>query len=549
MANPTLTPFPTPPLPEQDEVTFNRNAANSLLAQANFVNEGNIVITWMGQQIDAAAASKKAASESATAAGQAFTDAQAQVKLASDQAAASRGYSESAANTYASMQVLAGALQSAAGLPAMEGKLGYFMQVGFDSRVRWQKLQSIGDVITSVAPPDASWIPDSARYAQTLYPELFAKVGITATDDTLNLSKYNATITVGASSPAGRQYAIGKNGVVLCASYQGYIFRSTDNGLTWNDTNTAYYGGGQNPRAIAYDPINEVFIGTSAQGAVYRSTDQGVTFARITTLPENWNNYELANIINAGSKIWFISSTSDPARIAKSTDGGLTWVLIGAPGNVYWLTWDGTYLYANGRNGVSNIYRSSNGGTNWDTINIQAPYLGGGSLSNQFTLGKIGSNGRSLILGVTYDYQIGNTGYRHWGFYYSNDNLNTLIWIPVSPIQSPNNTSINMNPGDLYLDKFGVAMMPETNRANWLWRVSGVGITGKTPVVDTINSILTGSSAGTTVTSDNQSLWLVGFNNNLKRITPAYDPKTFFALPRITTCEPPFNNYVKAKLQ
>jgi hypothetical protein len=515
-----------------------------------FTDDLIVAISWMGQQVTDVADYKDQAIASAKAAAKSVEDAAVQVKLATDQATASRGYSESAASTYASMQVLAGALQSAAGLPAMDGKLGYFMQVGFDGRVRWQKLQSIGDVITSVAPPDSSWIPDSARYAQSLYPELFAKVGITATDDTLNLSKYNATIVVGASSPSGRQYTFGKNGVVLCASYQGYIFRSTDSGITWNDTATAFYANGQNPIGVAYDPINETFIFICNQGAMYRSTDQGVTWTKVATLPGNWNNYSLLNIINAGSKNWFITSTSDPGNIAQSTDGGLTWTLVKGHGNgannVKWLTWDGTYLYGHL---VNNIGRSSNLGDTWDVINVPAPYLGGGQAGGPLTMGKIGSNGKALIFGLTYSYQIGNNVYQHWGFYYSTDNLNTLTWIPVSPIQTVNNTSLNMNPGDLYLDRFGVALMPEINRANWLWRVSGVGVPGKAPVVDVINSILTGSSAGTTVTSDNQSLWLVGFNNNLKRITPAYDPKTFFALPRITPCEPPFNNYVKAKLQ
>lgn len=139
MANPTLTPFPTPPLPEQDEVTFNRNAANSLLAQANFVNEGNIVITWMGQQIDAAAASKKAAADSATAAAQSVTDAANQVTLATTQANNAQTSANQASGFRDSAQAAAAAAQSSAGLPAISGKADSMLSVNAaGNSVEWR---------------------------------------------------------------------------------------------------------------------------------------------------------------------------------------------------------------------------------------------------------------------------------------------------------------------------------------------------------------------------------------------------------------------------
>nr|WP_288358003.1 hypothetical protein [uncultured Pseudomonas sp.] len=127
MANPTLTPFPTPPLPEQDEVTFNRNAANSLLAQANFVNEGNIVITWMGQQIDAAAASKKAAADSATAAGQSADS-------AGTQAGNAKNSADAAARSLASSETVAAAVRAQIALPSLAGQKGKFWRVAQDEK-------------------------------------------------------------------------------------------------------------------------------------------------------------------------------------------------------------------------------------------------------------------------------------------------------------------------------------------------------------------------------------------------------------------------------
>lgn len=138
MANPTLTPFPTPPLPEQDEVTFNRNAANSLLAQANFVGEANTVVTWMGQQVDTVAAAKKAAADSAAAAAQSANDAStqgaAQVKLATDQATAAKGYADNAKTYRDSAQVIAASLGSQAALPAFTGHAGDFLGVNADEK-------------------------------------------------------------------------------------------------------------------------------------------------------------------------------------------------------------------------------------------------------------------------------------------------------------------------------------------------------------------------------------------------------------------------------
>lgn len=129
MANPTLTPFPTPPLPEQDEVTFNRNAANSLLAQANFVNEGNAMITWMGQQVTDVNTYKGQAATSAASAAQSVTDAANQVTLATTQANNAKTYADNAMGYRDSAQTAAAAAQAAAGLPSISGKADFMLSV------------------------------------------------------------------------------------------------------------------------------------------------------------------------------------------------------------------------------------------------------------------------------------------------------------------------------------------------------------------------------------------------------------------------------------
>lgn len=534
--------IPVPPLRTEAPADFTPKADTFLASWPKMVSQFNAAIgkfnalaVWVKTVANAALDAASAAATSANSAAGAVDAAAQQVGLAKNQA-------DAAANSYTSMQTLAGALQSAAGLPPMQGKNGYFMQIGPDGVVRWWPLQKIGDVVTSMAPPDASWIPDNARYSQSLYPELFAKIGIQAVDDTTNLSKYAPTIMVGPSNNNLSQTAIGENGVVIHCSYSGYIFRSTDYGVTWNTSATAFSLGGKNGTCIAYDPLAKVFVASTSQGGCWRSTDQGVTWT-FSALPGNWNGWSMFYIANAGRNTFVMTSTSDPSNIAVTTDGGVTWVLRAVPGSAKWVSWDGTYIYCSMSN---NIYKSASLGTSWTTFQVSAPYTGGGQISGPITIGRVACNSKLLIFGITYNYQIGNTVYQHWGFYISYDNLVTVTWLPVSPPLSLNNNNINMNPGDMWLDQFGVALMAETLRGNTVWRVSGLGIAGKNPLVE--QYVTQGATyASNAIVTDNLGFWVIGFGSSIKRVTPAYDPKTLFALPRIVVCEPPFNNYVKAK--
>ncbi|WP_137279215.1 hypothetical protein [Pseudomonas rhizoryzae] len=101
-----------------------------------FTTEMNNAITWMGQQIDAAAASKKAAADSATAAAQSVSDAAAQVQLAKNQVTAastqannSQTYANQSKDYRDSSQAAAAAAQAAAGIPAISGKADYMLSV------------------------------------------------------------------------------------------------------------------------------------------------------------------------------------------------------------------------------------------------------------------------------------------------------------------------------------------------------------------------------------------------------------------------------------
>lgn len=311
MANPTLTPFPTPPLPEQDEVTFNRNAANSLLAQANFVGEANTVVTWMGQQVTDVASYKKAAADSATAAGQAVTDAQSQVKLATDQAVASKGSADAAASSLASVKVVAQAVDAGAGLPPA-GPVGSVLRV---KNAQGEKefgllvLSQVGDTLVSTQAPDSSWVPTGRIYSQATYPSLFSKLGTIA--DWLPSQQLSGNIP---NNYTYRDIAYG-NGLFVALDYSGNAIAITSpDGVTWTTRNL--------PSAAAWQAVeygtNFVAVSTGTNNAAVTSPD-GVTWT-LRSLPSS--NSWTALKFNNGT---YLTAVGGNTVAATSTDAGATW--------------------------------------------------------------------------------------------------------------------------------------------------------------------------------------------------------------------------------
>lgn len=363
MANPTLTPFPTPPLPEQDEVTFNRNAANSLLAQANFVGEANTVVTWMGQQIDAAAASKKAAADAAAAAGQAVTDAQSQVKLATDQAVASKGSADAAAGSLASVKVVASAVDASAGLPPGVAPGSVLRQKldGSGQKEWWQIVVSqVGDTIVSTQAPDSTWANTGTVYFQAQYPKLFAKLGklpdwqltqagLTATTPGSNnywvsgaygngkfvlacLNQGNnahcfmVTADFGASwqlvvSPANNyQYALTWNGSQFVSiPYGAYTVQTSTDGISWSQTgNVLPTGYGAGWSYIAYG--NGVHIaGVGGSDTVVRNAASPTSAWSLAKLPDGFAPTKIVFAIGQ-----FVAVFQGSTTYYTSTDG-LVW--------------------------------------------------------------------------------------------------------------------------------------------------------------------------------------------------------------------------------
>jgi len=153
-----------------------------------------------------------------------------------------------------------------------------------------------------------------------------------------------------------------------------FLFRSTDNGLTWKGVDTILNIGDQEPGLISAQASLTVFgdganiyagMGDGFTGGVYVSTDDGVSWnERDTSFVENVNCFtKIKDNIFAGTN----------HGVFVSSDSGLSWdaANTGMTHQVMSLANIGTYLFA-GTSGEG-IFRSTNNGASWsvaDTTNL-----------------------------------------------------------------------------------------------------------------------------------------------------------------------------------
>ncbi len=356
----------------------------------------NLFGTWMGQQIDGIAISKQAAqqaaaaaADSASAANSSKNAAAAQVGFAADQVqlAADQVVLANAARN--SAEVLAAAAQAAAGAPSLLGNAYKVLRVNAaGTAVAWTSEQQIGDLLSTARNPGAPYLPANGTiYLQSAYPELFAKVGL-------------------LSNPAGSVWTFTANtDVVLKAGIgtdgKGVWIRgnkrSNDNGVTF-PTNIVALGGGT-ITSVVNDGGN-VWMAASAPN-LYRSTDNGVTFTMqanvhpgateggqlVTDKAGTWISITYSNGFKvskdngltwsqpataptgAQGVVFIGNNTWITANGYRSTDGGLTWALYGAPlgqGTIF-----SSMVYTNGviiAIASASIRRSVDGGYSWITV-------------------------------------------------------------------------------------------------------------------------------------------------------------------------------------
>lgn len=108
------------------------------------------------------------------------------------------------------------------------------------------------------------------------------------------------------------------------------VYKSVDNGITWNNTNINDLNNVGGVRGIAIDPIftNNLYIGTEVKG-IYKSTDGGSSWVFLEKSPQAIigssliSDPEETNVVYAGTLCKSTSCTESGIHV--STDGGDNW--------------------------------------------------------------------------------------------------------------------------------------------------------------------------------------------------------------------------------
>jgi len=155
---------------------------------------------------------------------------------------------------------------------------------------------------------------------------------------------------------------------ILAGTSDAGIFKSTNNGLSWNSINNGLTV--LNVKKI-YISGNIIYAGVYS-GGVFRSTDNGNNWIQVNSGIENRT---VEALISFGG--YLFAGTSSGGGVFISTNNGNNWTPVNSGisyMSIYALESNGSFIFAAAANGV---YRSSNFGTNWtQVVNGFSYYLG-----------------------------------------------------------------------------------------------------------------------------------------------------------------------------
>lgn len=204
------------------------------------------------------------------------------------------------------------------------------------------------------------------------------------------------------------EIAIKSDGTLFAATNGSGIFRSIDGGASWVQTNENL--GNINLLCVAVDKDGNILTGAWFYGAVYRSTDNGDSWEELGV-----KNYDVHSVFGASDGTYFAGTQMN--GLHRSTDGGSTWDDVGpfsdknvydfaeiSPGNIIAGTSDGLYFTDNNgdnwtkkASGMANlnirsvhvadngfiytgtlnggVYRSIDGGNKWALVQNGLPSI------------------------------------------------------------------------------------------------------------------------------------------------------------------------------
>ena len=183
--------------------------------------------------------------------------------------------------------------------------------------------------------------------------------------------------TVGITNIDVRAMARGNGNDVYAATFWSGIFRSTDNGASWLQTNA-----GPEvlwPASLAVTPTGTILVGTwyvsnGPGGKIFRSSDNGQTWSLVLQAQQNSDVQSLAIAQNGDI---FAGTVSSSDSLYKSTNDGQTWSGIVTTN----LTSKALYSISINPNGhlfagtlENGLMRSENNGVNWTSAQNGLPF-------------------------------------------------------------------------------------------------------------------------------------------------------------------------------
>ena len=323
MAVPVIADLPPAPRRNDGPPDFVLKADAMIAALHPLVEQINIALQWISGQLTATQAAEKAAAVSAKAAADSVTEAVRQVGLATEQAVVAGRERKGAEAARDSTEVVAAAVQSGAGFPALAGHAAHALRVKLDeSGVEFAEVgQEIGDVlITRRSAPPPGYVLPGTLYAQAAYPELFALTGILeVNNDGANFQVLTPPL---ASVPIS--VACGKDDVFIIL-YAASAKRSTDGGLTWTTIPTLV---GANLAHLTTDGMGAWVCFDQKAYILLRSSDNGVTWVKSVGSDIGMGSIAYVGGIKAGAPGEFVCIAYDPSNsrtLTRTVNGGASW--------------------------------------------------------------------------------------------------------------------------------------------------------------------------------------------------------------------------------
>ncbi len=188
-------------------------------------------------------------------------------------------------------------------------------------------------------------------------------------------------IAIDPQNPNILYYGTGELNYSGDSQYGDGLYKSTNGGTNWTKIATAS-AIGQYVGKIAIDPINTNNVICAGNAGVYRSTNAGL----------NWTNVLFINstsliIDPVNPQIVYAASGSGQSQIFKSTDGGVVWTVLtnglstsnGRRTQLAMSPDDPNILYASVAStsgSLNGLYKTTNGGELWTLQNSTTNYLG-----------------------------------------------------------------------------------------------------------------------------------------------------------------------------